>query len=232
MAEKEDYHSFEGYVFLLNSDKIFDIKMVKIIRPCPGIPTVIYFGRTYNTVQIASQCWFLENLNVGAKINSNSGTDNQTDNGIIEKYCYDNNEANCDIYGGLYQWNEVMQYSTAEGAQGICPSGWHIPSEAEFQLLSGAEGGGSNALKAKGQGTGSGAGTNMSGFSALLSGGRLSNSGGFGNLGYLTNFWCSVDHDASQATSMGLSSNDGYVFFDNDSKLLEYVGYSVRCLKD
>ncbi len=48
------------------------------------------------------------------------GANNMTNNGIIEKYCYDNNEANCDIYGGLYQWNEMMQYVTTEGVQGIC----------------------------------------------------------------------------------------------------------------
>ena len=46
-----------------------------------------------------------------------------TNNGIIEKYCYDNNPANCAIYGGLYQWNEMMQYTTQQGAQGICPNG-------------------------------------------------------------------------------------------------------------
>ncbi len=56
-------------------------------------------GKTYNTVQIGPQCWFKENLNVGARINS-SQNQNAT-NGIIEKYCYNDLESNCDIYGGL-----------------------------------------------------------------------------------------------------------------------------------
>jgi uncharacterized protein (TIGR02145 family) len=60
---------------------------------------------------------------------------NQTDNGTIEKYCFDNTETNCDVYGGLYQWNEMMQYSTAPGVKGICPTGWHLPTDAEWCTL-------------------------------------------------------------------------------------------------
>lgn len=61
----------------------------------------------------------------------------QTNNGIIEKYCFNNSEANCIIYGGLYQWNEAMNYvpSTNESTsavQGVCPDGYHIPSDKEF----------------------------------------------------------------------------------------------------
>jgi len=77
--------------------------------PCPGIPTVTYQGQVYNTVLIGSQCWLKENLNVGTMIN---GSQNQTNNSTIEKYCYDNDPANCDEYGGLYQWDEMMQYTT------------------------------------------------------------------------------------------------------------------------
>ena len=68
--------------------------------PCPGVPTVTYEGQVYNTIQIFGQCWLKENLNVGTMIN---GEDEMTDNGIIEKYCYYNDQANCDTYGGLYQ---------------------------------------------------------------------------------------------------------------------------------
>jgi uncharacterized protein (TIGR02145 family) len=103
--------------------------------PCPGTPTVTYEGQVYNTVQIFSQCWLKENLNIGTMI---SGDSNMTDNGIIEKYCYDNEEDSCDIYGGLYQWNEMMQYTTTQGAQGICPPGWHIPTDEEWKILEGA----------------------------------------------------------------------------------------------
>jgi hypothetical protein len=100
-----------------------------------GASIVTYESKTYNTVQIGDQCWFRENLNVGTKINSTSSGYQQTDNGVLEKYCYNNEESNCDTYGGLYEWTEAMQYVTTEGTQGICPSGWHIPSKGEWQTL-------------------------------------------------------------------------------------------------
>jgi len=91
-------------------------------------------GHVYNTVLIGEQCWMKENLNTGTRINYNQ---NQTNNSVIEKYCYwySASESNCDIYGGLYQWDEVMQYTTQEGTQGICPSGWHVPTDAEYTAL-------------------------------------------------------------------------------------------------
>src|ERR1035437_8781265 len=139
------------------------------ISTCPGLATVVYAGKTYNTVRIGDQCWLKENLDVGTRIN---GSANQTNNSVIEKYCYNDDPANCTTYGGLYQWNEAMQYVTTQGTQGICPPGWHVPTLAEFQTLGTTESNNGNALKAIGQGTGGGAGTNTSGFSALLGGGR------------------------------------------------------------
>jgi len=103
--------------------------------PCPGMPTVTYEGQVYNTVQVFSQCWMKENLNAGVMI---QGTQNMTDNSIMEKYCYDNLESKCNVWGGLYQWNEMMQYTTQNGAQGICPSGWHIPTDLEWKILEGS----------------------------------------------------------------------------------------------
>ena len=100
--------------------------------PCPGEPTVLYEGIIYNTVLIGTQCWLRENLNVGIRID---GIQNASDNGVIEKYCYDDNPTNCTTYGGLYQWNEAMQYVSTEGTQGICPPGWHIPRLSEFQNI-------------------------------------------------------------------------------------------------
>ncbi|MDP2990463.1 MAG: FISUMP domain-containing protein, partial [Kiritimatiellota bacterium] len=101
-------------------------------------------GNSYGTVAIGSQCWMTSNLNVGTKITSctngyvgvcTTGGDtvkNQTNNSVTEKYCYGDNTANCTTYGGLYQWNEAMSYSAVEGSRGICPSGWHIPTDAQF----------------------------------------------------------------------------------------------------
>ena len=199
-----------------------------IDRFCPGIPTVTYAGKTYNTVLIGSQCWIKENLDVGTMINSTSGGFLQTNNGIIEKYCYDNNAANCEIYGGLYEWPEAMQYNTTPGAQGICPPGWHLPTLAEFQTLSSTVGGDGNALKAIGQGSGGGAGTNTSGFAALLAGGRTG-SGNFGGLGNSTNFWSSTEYSSASAYGLYLYDYDSSIGLNGLNKA---YGFSVRCLKD
>ncbi len=88
--------------------------------------------QVYNTVLIGNQCWISENLNIGMRID---GVNNQTNNGILEKYCYNNIEDSCDVYGGLYQWDEMMQYTTTEGVQGICPTGWHLPTDDEWRSL-------------------------------------------------------------------------------------------------
>ena len=103
--------------------------------PCPGTPSVTYGGQIYPTVQVFSQCWLTEDLNIGTMIN---GSLNQSDNGILEKYCYNNVSDSCTKYGGLYMWKEMMQYQTQQGIQGICPSGWHIPTDEEWKVLEGA----------------------------------------------------------------------------------------------
>ena len=100
--------------------------------PCPGVPSLTYGGQVYHTVLIGNQCWMKENLNIGTMIN---GSLDQTNNDTIEKYCYLNDTANCAIYGGLYQWDEMMQYIATEGAKGICPTGWHIPSTSDWNEL-------------------------------------------------------------------------------------------------
>jgi uncharacterized protein (TIGR02145 family)/uncharacterized repeat protein (TIGR02543 family) len=102
--------------------------------PCPGEPTVTYDGKTYNTILVGDRCWLKENLNVGTMILS--GQD-QKNNGIIEKYCYGDLPANCETYGGLYQWHEAMQYEDNSGAQGICPSGWRVATDDDWKMLEG-----------------------------------------------------------------------------------------------
>jgi uncharacterized protein (TIGR02145 family) len=194
--------------------------------PCPGIPTVDYAGKTYNTVQIGSQCWLRENLDVGTMV---LGTQEQTDNETIEKYCYGDNPVACAAYGGLYQWSEAMQYDTTQGVRGICPPGWHLPTLAEFQTLSSTVGGDGNALKAIGQGTGGGAGTNTSGFSALLAGSRH-DDGSFGSLDYYAYLWGSAQVSALPLRFLSLSYADGYIYLIY--YFSKYYGFSVRCLKD
>jgi uncharacterized protein (TIGR02145 family) len=193
--------------------------------PCTGIPTVDYSGKTYHTVQIGHQCWLRENLDVGTMI---KGSNEQRDNGIIEKYCYNDSIENCNIYGGLYQWNELMQYTTIEGTQGICPTGWHIPTFTEFETLSTIVGGDGNALKAIGQGLYDGTGTNSSGFSALLVGFRGSNGSSYG-LGLYAVFWSSSMSSSISEGFLGLyySKSNIYVLYRE-----KYFGYSIRCIKN
>lgn len=125
------------------------IRTQTINKPCfcPAILIDSRDGQEYPVVEIGGKCWMAKNLNIGLMKNIDvywgpSGVcwyvnhpDNQINNNTIEKYCPDNDPNNCILYGGLYQWNELMQYSTVEGARGICPNGWHIPSDSEWKEL-------------------------------------------------------------------------------------------------
>ncbi|MBK6963776.1 MAG: hypothetical protein IPH20_07440 [Bacteroidales bacterium] len=106
---------------------------------CGTTPVTDVDGNIYNTVLIGDQCWMKENLNTGVRIN---GSFNATFNGINEKYCYQDNPSNCEIYGGLYQWTELMQSGFGDpGNSGICPDGWHIPTIGEWADLISLAGG-------------------------------------------------------------------------------------------
>lgn len=85
-----------------------------------------------NWLTIGAQTWAKANLNVGTLI---VNTADPANNGVVEKYCYSNSESNCTTYGAFYQWSEAMQYTTNEGAQGICPAGSHIPTDVEWKVL-------------------------------------------------------------------------------------------------
>jgi len=206
--------------------------------PCPGTPNISYEGQTYKTVQIGSQCWFKENLNIGSMIN---GSSNQTNNNEIEKYCYNNEQANCATYGGLYQWDEMMQYTTQQGVQGICPptGRWHIPTKTEWCILMqfidptvdcSLEGWtgtdvGTKMKSTTGWNMGI-SGTNVSGFNAFSSGLRY--SGGFSSLGDYTAFWSSKDYE-DYAQTQGLEFDFAKVLLWNYTK---EQGLSVRCVKN
>ncbi|MEI7723595.1 MAG: FISUMP domain-containing protein [Bacteroidota bacterium] len=197
---------------------------------CAGTPTVTYAGQTYNTVQIGTQCWLKENMNVGVRINVGQG---QSDNGVIEKYCYDNLESNCDIYGGLYQWNEIIQYGGWYGGErGICPIGWHVPTKEDFSSMVNYLGGQSVAGGCMKEGgtthwaspnTG---GNNSSGFTALA-GGNI-----YGGVGLEGNFWTSSWFFSTYLTMGPI----GQILYYNSSAIIEmvnpYDGLSGRCLKN
>jgi uncharacterized protein (TIGR02145 family) len=211
-----------------------------VSNPCPGTPTVYYAGQTYHTVQIGSQCWLVENLNVGTMINVKKSALN---NGIIEKYCFNDDSVNCATYGGLYQWAEALQYQNgvtntdtanpplSGNIQGICPGGWHIPTYYELDTLGAAVNQNSNALKAIGQGVaipGATAGTNISGFSAMFGG--SDDDGAFELLGYFTDIWSSTESSTTGAGIMHLIFNFSFPTFGND--MPKHDSFSVRCVKD
>jgi uncharacterized protein (TIGR02145 family) len=132
-----------------------------------------YGGQVYHTVKIGSQCWMSDNLNIG-KWTDESQIQKEQDNGVIEKYCYGNDFTQCDYWGGLYQWNELMAYSQVSGVQGICPTGWHVPSSQDWKNLirflgMNSEAGGKLKSTLSWQNPNVGA-TNFSGFSALPGG--------------------------------------------------------------
>lgn len=194
----------------------------------------------YDTIQIGTQCWMKQNMRVGTRI---SGATNQTNNSTIEKWCYSNTDSNCTSNdpnvpdGGLYQWNEAMQYSTTPGAQGICPSGWHIPTHDEFTTLE-------RSLCTSGtcstdfpydttttgyRGTTEGTKLQPGGTSGLnfnLAGNGF--SGSFFNRGSFGNFWSSSESGAV-AWYRVVDSASAQVYRTTNFKS---YGFSVRCLKD
>lgn len=195
------------------------------ITPCPGAETVSDAdGNVYNTVLINGVCWMRENLRVGTMIN---GAQEQQDNGTTEKYCYDNDDKHCEIFGGLYQWNEMMQYVTGEINQGICPDGWHLPTHEEIQTLDGNIADAYDLISV-GQCQNS---NNISGFSALLSGYKGYIPPSFVDYGTTTELW-STKRYAPQPTVSSISysiSGDGSSTFATPNQL---SAFSVRCIKD
>jgi len=189
-------------------------------------------GKTYMTVQIGTKCWFAQNLNIGTRID---GSVDQTNNGVREKYCYNNLESNCNIYGGLYQWDEMMQYMATPGVKGLCPDGWHIPTDAEYETLESNLGVTVAGGKMKETGTlhwsspNTGA-TNSSGFTALP-GGRRPPSGVFDNLSINAYFWSSTEFSTNTnlAWIHYLSYNANVKSRTNSAK---FYGFSCRCIQN
>ncbi len=190
-----------------------------------------YGGESYTTVLIGTQCWMAENLNIGDQIN---GGNNLMDNGTIEKYCYnDNASSECDTYGGMYQWDEMMQYTSTIGTQGVCPTGWHLPSDADWTTLE-------NSLPANDKGSRladndqlwlngglvQSAVFGTSGFAALPGGYY---QGSFAALGSNVNFWSSTEGGAGKAWIRTMNWVITAVERFDDPK---DSGYSVRCVMD
>ena len=190
-------------------------------------------GHVYNTTQIGTQCWMAQSLNYGLMIPNNTQMAN---NGVAEKWCFDNDEMLCQEYGALYQWDEAMQYSLVESTQGLCPVAWHIPSEAEWVILDDFLGGYYNSggpMKETGTvhwaSPNSGA-TNTSGFTGIGAGfNDYTNATPSSSKRYYNYIWSSTQYGAQYARRRLLlyfnaRSNPYYDF--------KWIGFSVRCVKD
>jgi len=192
-------------------------------------------GKKYVYVTIGTQTWMAENLNYRTPDGASrcypiSGSTNPND---------DDND-NCDTYGRLYDWNTAMNGAMSSdavpsGVRGVCPVGWHLPSRAEWEVITTYIGGASTEgikLKAPSGWNNSGNGTDNYGFSALP-GGEKSNSGSsFSNVGAYGRWWITYGFGDDGV------GNGSYRYMHHD---YEYAGwgswpksslFSVRCLQD
>ena len=184
-----------------------------------------------------------ENLNIGTMIN---GSNNQSQNGTIEKYCYNDDANNCVTYGGLYQWDEMMQYGTT-GAQGICPTGWHLPTDAEWKTMEMYLGMSQAQADASGW-RGTDEGSKLAGNEPLWANGNLDQNvnfgtsgftglpgdyrdsdGSFGVLGSYGYWWSGTEYSSTGAWRRLLYCDSDQVYRDSYVKT---GGFSVRCLKN
>lgn len=229
-------YTLDDYLKITGKSGIY--RTVKMLKPTQSqtvnfnfIPCTDADNNHYATLQIGSQIWMAENLNVGIRVN---GSQAQTDNDIIEKYAYNDNAGNNSIYGGLYSWDEMMQYQTTESAKGICPDGFHIPTNLEWTTLSNylnSETASGAKLKETGfdhwfsPNTGA---TNESGFTGLPGGVRNSN-GSFQYLGNNGKFWTSSPTNTTNAWGKNLGYDTPVLSDENTGKS---VGNSCRCIQN
>lgn len=188
--------------------------------------TLLWMGKVYHKVKIGNQIWFKENLDAGIMIPSNI---EQSDNGIIEKYYYNNDSLNYAHLGGLYQWNEAMAYRHISGNRGICPPGWHIATAADFDTLLASVNNNTNALKALGTGTGEGTGTNSSGFSMLPAGGYALQFGGYGTAAH---YWTSTEYGPQSVRELSVIYSYSFPLWEQDLRNKKEYAFSIRCVKD
>jgi uncharacterized protein (TIGR02145 family) len=209
---------------------------------CNGQSSLTYDGRTYDLVEIGGQCWFADNLATdqyrnGAPIPT--GLDNNawstTTNGAFA--IYNNDPANGAAYGKLYNW-----YTTVDN-RGLCPVGWHVPSDCEWMYLEGSLGMSIVGQESSGfRGTNEGGemkdltnwnlpnigATNSSGFSALPGGVRGQN-GPYNFIGGIGYWWTMSEKDAFDAWYRRLDFSVSSVGRGNTNK---HNGFNVRCIKD
>lgn len=184
-----------------------------------------------NTVTVMA-----ENLNVGDFV---WGFKNQKDDTKIERYCYDDDTTNCDKYGGLYQWAEMMQLPSRcntescadliqENHQGICPDGWRLLTYNDFHTVYHSNTNVASPLVKGLRSSYFGVGSNYSGYS-LLGGGMRVTEGNFINMGLAETWFYPEEYIAGEAR-VNQVSNTNYSPGDYDSGY-KTDGFSVRCVK-
>jgi uncharacterized protein (TIGR02145 family) len=221
--------------------QVCSISMVVQAQPqtigIPGPNITDAENNTYKTVTIGTQQWMAENLKV-TKYNDGTDIPNITDNTLWQNnttgaWAYYNDDlANNAKYGKLFNWYAVSP--TTNGSKNVCPSGWHIPTDAEWTVLTNYLGGENVAGgKMKEVGTTSWNSpntdaTNTSLFTGLPGGGRIY-SGGYGNIGGVGLWWSSTENNTNFAWHRGLGNDNGLAARGNYYKR---DGLSVRCLRD
>jgi uncharacterized protein (TIGR02145 family) len=182
-------------------------------------------GNIYTTVRIGEQIWMQQNLRVSV----------DPDSTPITSYVYDGIEELAKTYGRLYTWDAAMNGSTAEKAQGICPDGWHIPSDEEWKILemylgmTRAEADLSNVWRGEGVGAKLRPGGG-SGYDVLYSG-RRANSGGYALLRWYEYVWTSTE-SGSYAWRRCLDSIPSVTTIGRFNTFPKSYGFSVRCIKN
>ncbi|MBI5218664.1 MAG: fibrobacter succinogenes major paralogous domain-containing protein [Bacteroidia bacterium] len=207
-----------------------------------------YDGNSYNTVQIGSQCWMRENLKTTHYSDGTAMVDGTSAGDITGNYTakyyfdYNNTPLNTVTYGKLYTWAAVMNGAASSnanpsGVQGVCPTGWHVPSDAEWTQLSNSLGGDSVAggkMKEVGTTHWNSPNTdadNSSGFTCLP-GGNRSQDGTFYSIGNYDYFWSATDCNAAWAWGCYLNYNSAILGRSCAAIGTKAFGFSVRCVRD
>ncbi|MFM8492321.1 MAG: FISUMP domain-containing protein [Bacteroidota bacterium] len=211
-----------------------------MLRSCGTYSVLDIDGNSYNTLQIGTQCWTQSNLKVSKYRNGNSISNitdqtawSQTNTSNTGAWCnYNNDAANATLYGKLYNWYAVND------SRGLCPTGWHVPSDAEWTTLTDFLGGASAAGgKMKNTGTTLSSGgwnspntgaTNSTGFTGLPGGFRGS-GGPFVDLGLYGYWWSSSDAGSGLARFQFLFRGSAFATRNSNN---HRSGYSVRCIRD
>ncbi|GBU23336.1 hypothetical protein R80B4_03253 [Fibrobacteres bacterium R8-0-B4] len=167
--------------------------------------------------------WMTENLNIET----------------ADSWCYLNRPDSCAKYGRLYTWSAAMAGSSSSSSrvQGVCPSGWHLPSKQEWQSLVDYVGGSSVAgkkLKSQSGWYNNGNGTDDFGFSALPGGYRY--DGSFESAGCNGGWWMATDDSYEDSYYRGMGCSYDWLSYDIDYEYNDdnrtYFAFSVRCVQD